>query len=95
MQNSIRCKAFNCYFLGKEDNISEKIISRIISFILKTNISDIYRHKYIRIKINLDHDLALEKPLNIHNSVILIKSVFNKNYSHYFYQEVVEKKLYE
>ena len=94
MQNSIRCKAFNCYFLGKED-ISEKIISRIISFILKTNISDIYRHKYIRIKINLDDDLALEKPLNIHNSVILIKSVFNKNYSHYFYQEVVEKKSYE
>ena len=43
---------------------------------LKINISDIYSHQYIKIKINLDDDLPLEKTLNMHNAVILTKSVF-------------------
>ena len=34
-------------------------------------------------EINSDDNLTLEKTLN--NIVILIKSVFNKNHNHYYY----------
>ena len=36
---------------------------------LKRNISDVYSNKYMKIKINSDHDLPLEKTLN---AIILI-----------------------
>ena len=42
---------------------------------LKSNISVVYSHKNTGIKIN--DDLPLEKTLNMHNPVILVKSVFN------------------
>ena len=48
---------------------------------LKSNISDGYFHKYTKIKINSDDDLTLEKAINMHNVVILIKSVLNENHS--------------
>ena len=50
---------------------------------LKSNISDIYSHKEMKIKINPDDHLPLEKTLNIHNAVLHIESVFNKNHNHY------------
>ena len=34
---------------------------------LKSNISDIYSHKYIKIKTKLDDDLPWEKTLNMQN----------------------------
>ena len=37
----------------------------------------------MKIEINSDDNLTLEKTLN--NIVILIKSVFNKNHNHYYY----------
>ena len=40
----------------------------------------------MKIKINTDDDLPLEKILSMHKVVILIKSVFNKDYNHYHYQ---------
>ena len=46
---------------------------------LKSNISDFYSHKYTKIRIDLNDNLPVEKTLNVHNVVILIKSVFNKN----------------
>ena len=52
---------------------------------LKSNISDIYSHKYTKIKLNSDDDLPFEKGLNMHNAEILIKSVFNKNDNHDFF----------
>ena len=42
---------------------------------LKSNISVVYSYKNTGIKIN--DDLPLEKTLNMHNPVILVKSVFN------------------
>ena len=42
---------------------------------LKSNISVVYSHKNTDIKIN--DDLPLEKTLNMHNLVMLVKSVFN------------------
>ena len=39
---------------------------------LKNNITDVDLHKYIKIKINLDDDLPLEKTLNMYNVVYLL-----------------------
>ena len=57
---------------------------------LKSNISDIYSHKYTKIKINSDDDLFLEKTKTTHFVVILIKSVFNENHNHYYYKVFLE-----
>ena len=46
---------------------------------LRSNISDIFSHKYTKTKINSDDDLPLEKTLNILNVTILIKPIVNKN----------------
>ena len=65
----------------------ERIFNRARYVImLKSNISYAYAHKYMKIQINSDDDLSLEKTLNIHNVVILFKSVFNENHNHYYYQ---------
>ena len=58
---------------------------------LKSIIPEVYSHKYTKIKINSDDDLLLKKTINIYNVVTLIKSVFIKNYSHYYYQILLEK----
>ena len=42
-------------------------------------------HNYAKIKIDSDDDLPLENTLVMHNVVMLIKSVFNKNKNHYYY----------
>ena len=62
---------------------------------LKSNISDVYFHKFMKIKINLDDDLPLGKTLNMHNVGIRIKSVFNKNHNHYYNQVFLEKCSYK
>ena len=69
----------------------EFFIELDVLFILKSSISDIDIHKYTNIKINWDDDLLLEKTLNMHNAVILVKSDFNKNDNHYYYQPFLEK----
>ena len=53
---------------------------------LKINISDVYSYKRMRIKINSDDDLPSEKLLNMHNVVIFIKSIINKNHNNNYYQ---------
>ena len=51
----------------------EGIFDRIRYLIMiKCKISDVYFHKYAKIKINWDDDLPLEKMINIHNVVMLI-----------------------
>lgn len=50
-----------------------------------SNISDLYSYKYTKIKINSDDDIPLGKTETMHNVIISIKSVLNKNYNHYFY----------
>ena len=34
---------------------------------LKNSISQVYSHRFIKIKINFDYDLPLEKTLNMYN----------------------------
>ena len=46
---------------------------------LKGNLSDVYFHKYIKIKINSDDDFTLRKKINMYDVEMLIKFVFIKN----------------
>ena len=68
-----------------------KILSRIKYLIrLKRDISCVVSYNYAKIKIDSDDNLPLEKTLNMYNILILIKSVFNKNHNHYYYQKFLE-----
>ena len=50
-----------------------------------------FSHNYAKIKIDLDDPLPLENTLTLHNVIILIKSVFNKDQNHYYYNIFLEK----
>ena len=60
---------------------------------LKSFITYVSFLNYPKIKIDSDNDLLLAKTLTLHNVVILTKSVFNKNQSHYYYNMILEKCL--
>ena len=69
--------------LFHSDEKNKEIFNRVrYSLMLKSNIFDDYPYKYMKIKNNSDEDLRLEKALNMHNVIILIKYVFNKNFYH-------------
>ena len=43
---------------------------------LKSYNSDVYSHKYMKIKINLDNDLLFEKTLNMYDVVVTYEACF-------------------
>ena len=47
-----------------------------IRITLKSNISDVYSHKRTKIKTNSDDELPPPKIWNMHNVVIVIKSIY-------------------
>ena len=59
---------------------------------LKSNILEIYCHRLrksnddLLLDDNADDDLTLGTAWDIHNIVIPVKSVFDKNFSHYCYR---------
>ena len=55
------------------------------AIMFERNVSDVHSHKYANIKINSNEDFLLEKTLNMHNLVIVVKYVFNKNHNHCYY----------
>ena len=58
----------------------DAIYDRIRYFItLKSGITYIFSHNYVRIKSNSYDDLPQEKALTLINVIILIKSIFNKD----------------
>ena len=62
------------------DEKYERTFYRIkYSNMFKSNISDVYSLKYMKIEINSDDNLPLEKTLDMH-VVMLIKITFNKNH---------------
>ena len=50
---------------------------------LVTNNSDNYDQNYMKIKFNLDKDLALEKTLELHTMVIVVRFVFHDDNKYY------------
>ena len=52
-----------------------------------------FSHNYAKIRIDLYDSLHLEKWFTLHNVIILIKSVLNKNQNHYNYNIFVLRRL--
>ena len=55
----------------------------------------VFSHDYAKIKIDSYDSLCLEKTLNLHNVKTLIKSVFNKDENHCYYDIFLEKCSYQ
>ena len=58
---------------------------------IKSGITYVISHDYIRIKVGSYDSLPPERALAFHNVIILIKSVFNKDKNKYFYNIFLEK----
>ena len=77
--------------IKKYDKLCGKIKDQIRTI---TNKSDYYDEKYMKNKIDLDDNLALNKTLEIHKITIVVKAVFhedNKYYPHFFLDECLYK----
>ena len=107
MENSefkkFRIKNRTCYYylgtrylilLGPEkyDAIYNRI-SYLTS--LKSSITYIFSHYFLKIKVDSYDSLPIEKILTLHNVIILVKSVLNKNQNHYYYETFLEKYLFQ
>ena len=62
-----------------------RIFDRIRYLImLKSNISEIYTHKYTKFEIKSNDVLSLDKAITMHDVIILVKFFFNENHSRYY-----------
>ena len=74
----------------------DPIYNRIIYLICqKSGITYAFSHNYARIKMDSSDSLPSEKTLTLHNVLILIKSVFDKNQNHYYYNIFLKKSSYQ
>ena len=63
---------------------------------VKSGMTYINSHNCAKIKVDSYDSLPLEKIMTIHNVIIRIKSVFNKDKNNYYYNNIfLEKALYE
>ena len=60
----------------------------------KSAITYIFSHYFAKIKVDFYDSLSIEKRLTLHNVIIHIKSVLNKDKSHYYYKIFLEKFSY-
>ena len=54
----------------------------------------IFSHTFAKIKVDSYDSLPAEKRLTLHNVIIHIKSVLNKDKNYYYYEIFLEKCLY-
>ena len=62
---------------------------------LKSGIAYIFSHYFPKIKVDSYGSLPIEKILTLHNVIIHIKSVLNKDKNTYYYKIFLEKCLYQ
>ena len=62
---------------------------------LKSGITYIFSHYFVKIKVDSYDSLPIEKILTLHNVIIHIKSVLNKDKNHYYYKIFLEKCSYQ
>ena len=62
---------------------------------LKSSITYIFSNYFAKIKVDSYNSLPIEKTLTLHNIIILIKSVLNKDKNHYCYKIFLEKCPYQ
>ena len=61
----------------------------------KSGITYVISHNYARIKVDSYDYLTREKTLTLHNVIIHIKSVYNRNRNHDYYNIFLEKCSYQ
>ena len=61
----------------------------------KSGITYIFSHYYANIKVDSYDSLHIEKILTLHNVIMLIKSVLNKDQNPYYYNVFLEKCSYQ
>ena len=54
-----------------------------------------FSHYFAKIKVDSYDSLPIEKTLTLHNVIMLIKSVLNKDKNHYYYKIFLEKCTYQ
>ena len=62
---------------------------------LKSSVTCIFSHYFAKIKVDSYDSLPIEKTLNLHNVIILIKSFLKKDKNHYSYKMFLEKYSYQ
>ena len=76
----------------KSDAIYDRIRYQVS---LKSGITYIFSYYFAKIKIDSYGSLPIAKILTLHNVIILIKSVLNKDKKHYYYKIFLEKCSYQ
>ena len=62
---------------------------------LKSGVTFIFSHNFAKTKVDSYDSLPREKILALHNVLLLIKSVLNKDKNHYYYMIFLEKCFYQ
>ena len=84
----------NLTLLGSEEY--EGIYNKIRYLIsLKSGITYIYSHYFAKIKVDSYDSLSIEKILTLHNVIIHIKLVLNKDKNHCYSKIFLEKYSYQ
>ena len=90
VHDGTRCLTF--FGSGKYDAIYNRVRYLIG---LKSSITYVFSHYYAKIKVDSYGSLPIKKTLILHNLVILIKSVLNKDQNRYCYNIFLEKCSYQ
>ena len=72
-----------CYYYAKQKGIS-------LGISLKSRITCTFSHYFAKTKVDSYDSLPIEKILTLHNVIILIKSVSNKDKNNYYYKIFLE-----
>ena len=62
---------------------------------VKSGIPYVFPHNYVKIKVDSSDSLNLEKILTLHNVIIQINSVWNKDQNQRYYNIFSEKLSYQ
>ena len=73
----------------------EAIYNRIRYFISQKSGITYFSHYFAKIKVDSYDSLPIEKRLTLHNVIIHIKSVLNKDKNHYYFKIFLEKYSYQ
>ena len=79
----------------KKKKKHEELWSKIRDLIRSiTKISDDYDEKYMKIKLNSDDELPLNKTIEVPSMAIIVRTIFLENYK-YYPQLFLDERLYK
>ena len=73
----------------------DAIYDRINLISPKSGIAYIFSHCFAKIKVDSYDSLPVEKTLTLHNVIILVEPVLNKDKNHYYCKIFLEKCSYQ